>query len=79
MTLRWRCLDKDAWQEAPMERVSAGQPLFSASIAAQLRCEPWDGTAPAALLQVARHAHQTLCAYGRYVSQQRVTMLRQTM
>jgi hypothetical protein len=35
-----------------MERVSAGLPLFIASITAQLRCEPWDGTALAALLQV---------------------------
>jgi hypothetical protein len=52
VTLRWRCLDKDAWQQTPMKRASAGPPLFSASITAHLRCEPWDGTAPAALLQV---------------------------
>ena len=53
VTLRWRCMDKETWQEAPMERVSPGQPLYSASITADLRCEPWDGTPPAALLQVA--------------------------
>lgn len=52
VTLRWRCADKDAWQEVPMARAAAGQPLFSVSITAQLRCEPWDGTEPAALLQV---------------------------
>lgn len=52
VTLRWRCADKDAWQQAPMARAAAGQPLYSASVIAQLRCEPWDGTPPAALLQV---------------------------
>lgn len=47
-----------------MERVSPGQPLFSASITADLRCEPWDGTAPAALLQVIWNGRCSLRAHG---------------
>lgn len=41
-----------------------GQPLFSASITAQLRCKPWDGTPPATLLQVSQSA--ALCAGCRH-------------